>query len=113
VNRERKAEPFRHERVERALLEELRSLIAAEVRDPALEGAWAIDVQLSPDGKNAKVTYAVHASGDEGAIARATKEAFARAAGFLRSRVALELDLKRTPQLSFIFIGLLSEPAAV
>jgi ribosome-binding factor A len=112
MSRESRPEPFRHERVERALLEELRSLIAAEVRDPSLENAWAVDVQLSPDGKNARVTYAVRGKGDESAIAHATKEAFRRAAGFLRSRVASGLDLKRTPQLSFVFIGLMAEDAA-
>jgi ribosome-binding factor A len=109
VSRDRRPEPFRHERVERALLEELRSLIAAEVRDPALEGAWAVDVQLSPDGKNARVSYAVRSKGYESVVARMTKDAFSRAAGFLRSRVALSLDLKRTPQLSFVFIGLLPQ----
>jgi ribosome-binding factor A len=112
VNREQRAEPFRHERVERALLEELRSLISAEVRDPLLSNAWAVDVQLSSDGKNARVSYAVRVQGDESAVARETKEAFKRAAGFLRSRVAGTLDLKRTPQLSFVFIGLMAEDNA-
>lgn len=85
--------------------------MAAELRDPLLEGTWAVDVRLSPDGKNAKVTYAVRRVGDEAAVARETKEAFQRAAGFLRTRVALTLDLKRTPQLSFAFIGLMPADA--
>lgn len=100
-------EPFRHERVERAILEELRSLLQAEVSDPVLGGAWIVDVQLSPDGKNARASYAVRSSGDEADVARATKAAFSRAAGFLRARIAASLNLKRTPQLSFTFIGLL------
>ncbi len=100
-------EPFRHERVERAILDELRSLLQGEVSDPALGGAWVVDVQLSPDGKNARATYAVRSTGDEADVARATKDAFSRAAGFLRARVAGSLNLKRTPQLSFTFIGLL------
>jgi ribosome-binding factor A len=111
VSRENRPEPFRHERVERALLEELRSLIAAEVRDPSLENAWAVDVQLSSDGKNARVTYAVRGKGDEAFVGRESKQAFQRAAGFLRSRVASSLDLKRTPQLSFVFIGLMAPEA--
>ena len=100
-------EPFRHERVERAILEELRSLLAAEVSDPVLAGAWIIDVQLTSDGKNARASYAVRSTGDEADVGRATKAAFSRAAGFLRARVAASLNLKRTPQLSFTFIGLL------
>src|SRR6185436_744591 len=83
--RERR-EIFRHERVERAILEELRSLLAAEVSDPCLGGAWIVDVQVSPDGKNARASYAVRSTGDEADVARVTKEAFARAAGFLRAR---------------------------
>lgn len=106
-----KAEPFRHERVERAILEELRSLLQAEVSDPVLGGAWIIDVQLSSDGKNARATYAVRSTGDEADVGRATRAAFARAAGFLRARVAESLNLKRTPQLSFTFIGLLLDDA--
>jgi ribosome-binding factor A len=104
-----RTEPFRHERVEGAVLEELRSLLQAEVSDPALGGVWVVDVQLSPDGKNARVSYAVRSAGREAAVARASKEAFLRAAGFLRARVAASLNLKRTPQLSFTFIGLLLE----
>lgn len=102
-------ELFRHERVERALLDELRSLLHAEVSDPVLSGAWIIDVHVSLDGKNARCTYAVRSTGDEADVARATKAAFARAAGFLRSRLAESLNLKRTPQLSFTFIGLMLE----
>lgn len=104
-----KAEPFRHERVERAILEELRGLLQAEVSNPALGGAWIIDVQLSGDGKNARATYAVRSGGDEAQVRRATKEAFSRASGFLRARIAESLNLKRTPQLSFTFVGLLLE----
>ena len=104
-------EPFRHERVERAILEELRSLLQAEVSDPALAGAWVVDVQLSPDGKNARASYAVRSTGEEADVARATKEAFSRAAGFLRARIASSLNLKRTPQLGFTFIGLLRAAA--
>jgi ribosome-binding factor A len=103
----RRSEPFRHERIERAVLEELRSLLQAEVLDPALTGVWLVDVHLSPDGKHARVSYAVRGGADEAAIGRTSKAAFTRAAGFLRSRLAAGLNLKRTPQLSFVFIGLL------
>ncbi len=91
------------------MLLELRSLLQAEVSDPVLSGAWVVDVQLSEDGKNARATYAVKSTGDEADVGRATKEAFARAAGFLRARLAASLNLKRTPQLSFVFLGLLRE----
>ena len=87
----------------------MRSLLQAEVSDPLLSGAWVIDVQVSPDAKNARCSYAVRSTGDEADVARATKAAFARAAGFLRVRLAESLNLKRTPQLSFTFIGLMLE----
>jgi len=107
VRDRQRPEPFRHERVERAILDELRSLLQGEVSDPALGGAWIVDVRLAPDGKNARASYAVRSTGDEADVARVTKEAFSRAAGFLRARIAGSLNLKRTPQLSFTFIGLL------
>ena len=52
-----------------------------------------------------RLTPAAAASGT-----RAVQEALERASGYLRSQLALHLDMKRTPQLRFIYIGV-AEPS--
>ena len=99
----------RRARLAQLLHEELQSLLRDEVADPALEGVTVLAVHLSPDGGNARVAYVVTAAGDEHQVRQRSKAALARAAGFLRVRVAQQLDLKRTPTLSFSFVGLASE----
>jgi ribosome-binding factor A len=78
-----------------------------EATDPALDGVRLVSVQLSVDGGHARVGYAIEAKlADEQRVGRAAREAFIRAAGFLRARLAALLDLKRLPKLSFTFVGI-------
>jgi ribosome-binding factor A len=102
----------RQERLEHILLDEVQRLVRDEVSDPALVGVSLVSVQLSVDGGHARVAYSVEALlADEQRVARASREAFARASGFLRVRLAALLDLKRLPKLSFTFVGV-QEPGA-
>lgn len=82
-----------------------------EVADPALEGIRPIEVHLSPDASHARVGYIVVGSVtlDEQRAKLRTRSALERATGFLRSRLASALDLKRTPDLGFVFIGVSHE----
>lgn len=83
-----------------------------EVSDPALAGVRVVSVQLSVDGGLARIAYAVEAPlADEQRVERGAREAFARATGFLRARLAALLDLKRLPKLSFTFVGVEQLPA--
>ncbi len=96
----------RQERLERILLDEVQTLIRDEAADPALDGVRLVSVQLSADGGHARIAYAVEASlSDERRVEGASREALARATGFLRARLAALLDLKRLPRLSFTFVG--------
>jgi ribosome-binding factor A len=98
---------FRRIRVERLLLEELRTLLRGAV-DPALEGIRALTLELSPDGGHARVSYVVAAPRltDESALRRTSLRALERASGFLRARLASNLELRMVPTLGFQFIGL-------
>src|SRR5512142_1727577 len=102
----------RQERLERILLDEIQRLVRDEVGDPALAGVRLVSVQLSSDGGHARIAYSVVAQlANEQRVERAVREAFDRATGFLRARLAALLDLKRLPKLSFTFVGV-QEPGA-
>jgi len=107
------AEAFGHrrERLERILHEELRTLVR-DAADPALGGVRLVSVELTIDGGLARIGYVVEARiGDEARAQAASRDALARARGFLRASLASLLDLKRLPRLSFTFVGV-QEPAA-
>jgi ribosome-binding factor A len=90
---------YRHQRVESSILEELRAVVRDEVTDPELEGVRLTVIVLSPDSKVAKIHFAVPRGRPRAAVERA----FARATGFLRARLAEGVELKRTPELRFLY----------
>jgi ribosome-binding factor A len=104
---------WRHpHRLEHILLEQLQSLIR-EAADPALEGVRLVSLRLSRDGGHARVPYAVEATPcDPAGVERASGQALERATGFLRSRLAGLLDLKRLPTLTFTLVGVQAPGAA-
>jgi ribosome-binding factor A len=96
----------RQERLERILHDELQTLIRDEAADPALDGVRLVSVHLSVDGGHARIGYVVEAElSAERRVEATTREALARATGFLRARLVAVLDLKRIPKLSFTFVG--------
>ncbi|MBX3260453.1 MAG: ribosome-binding factor A [Labilithrix sp.] len=93
------AAAHRHQRVETSILEELRSILRDDITDPELDGVRLTAIVLSPDGKLARVHYAVPRARPRTAVERA----FTRATGFLRGRLAEGVELKRTPDLRFVY----------
>jgi ribosome-binding factor A len=89
---------YRHERLERVVQDELNEILRDEVTDPSLADVRVTHVKLSVDYRAAKVYYTC-ASG--AAIDRALAPALARAAGFMRARLADTVELKRVPELRF------------
>lgn len=89
----------RHQRVEASILEELRSILRDDITDPELEGVQLTAIVLAPDSKLAKIHFAV----PRGRPRTAVERAFARATGFLRARLAEGVELKRTPDLRFVY----------
>jgi ribosome-binding factor A len=102
----------RHARLEHILSHEVEALIHAELVDPALSGLRVVSVLLSPDGSHVRVAYAIEGMlGDEHRLREASRSALTRATGFVRSRLAQQLQLRRMPRLSFNFVGV-AEPGA-
>jgi ribosome-binding factor A len=101
----------RHLRVQSSLSQEVSLLFRGELSDPRLEGVMLTSFELTPDGRLARIGYSLTpeaaASGP-----RAVQEALERASGYLRSQLALHLNLKRVPQLRFIYIGIAERSAA-
>jgi ribosome-binding factor A len=99
MRREEEHAGYRHARLEKLILEELRALLRDDISDPSLTGVDITAVSLSADYRHARVHFAV---GDGGGRA-AAERGFTRATPFLRARLADAIDLKRVPDLRFVF----------
>ena len=85
----------------RRVNESVRAVIAeavADLKDPRIGIVTVTGVEISPDLHTGKVFVSVLGNEKK---RRATLAGLESAHGFLQSRVAHELTLKRTPQLSF------------
>jgi ribosome-binding factor A len=101
MKHEKEGVGHRHQRLERSILEELGAILRDDISDPELEGVELTAIVLSPDSRNAKVHFVV----PRGRARTAAERAFVRATGFMRSRLADAIELKRTPDLKFVFDG--------
>jgi ribosome-binding factor A len=105
----------RHARLQGLILEELRALLRDDVNDPRLFDVRIAAVVLSVDYRNVRVHFTVrHATSDgtdsDARRVRAEKEAaFARATPFLRARLAEAIDMKRVPEMRFVFDGIATD----
>ena len=105
-------EGYRQQRLQELIAEELRSLLRDDARDPALQWVRIATLVLSPDYRHARVHFGVIAvASDRDARVRAER-ALARATPFLRARLAEAIDMKRTPDLRFVFDASFAEDPA-
>jgi ribosome-binding factor A len=88
----------RMRRVDEAVRAVLSDAIARELKDPRVGFVTVTAVKTSPDLRHARVYISV--LGDE-PTRNASVEGLRSAHGFLQSRIASELTLKRTPTLAF------------
>lgn len=79
-------------RLQGLIREEVNFLLRGEIRDPRLDGVEITMVELH--GECARLWFTCESN--EG-----TEQALERAAGFMRTRLAESLGLKRTPELRF------------
>ena len=78
----------------------LSSLISREIKDPRINPMTSVvGVEVSPDLKTAKVYISV--LGDEESK-EATRKGLKSAASFMRGQLAKTLNLRNTPELTFI-----------
>jgi ribosome-binding factor A len=93
-------------RVQGILLEELRALLRDDVHDPALDAVRVVAVVLSVDYRHARVHFVL--GGPDRTEVRAVMRALERATPFLRARLADAIEMKRIPDLRFVFDGVSS-----
>lgn len=95
----------RPERLEDQIQFLISNLIQREIRDPDLGFLTVTAVRLSPDKSQAKVYFTVlpmNGQPHEQQVV-ATLSILNKSKGFLRSRVAARLTIRRVPELHFIF----------
>jgi ribosome-binding factor A len=92
--------------VQSLVFEELRALLRDDVSDPALGDVKVTAVVLSVDYRHAKVHFVV--AGTPQGDPRAAQRALERATPFFRARLAEAIEMKRVPDLRFVFDGVVS-----
>jgi len=92
----------RTDRIADAIQRILATTIAQEVRDPRVGMVNINDVTVSRDMAYAKV-YVTFVGRDDEVECKFAADALNHAAGFLRSIVAKELDIRVTPRLQFFY----------
>jgi ribosome-binding factor A len=93
-------------RVDEAIRQVIGDAVAADLKDPRVGFVTVTDVRTSPDLRHARVYVSV--LGDAGApsgpeLREETLEGLRSAHGYLQSRIASELHLKRTPALEILY----------
>jgi ribosome-binding factor A len=91
----------RHHRERRgeALREEVATLVEGELEDPRIGLVTVNEVQMSPDGKIARVLV-LPAGGDE-EVAE-TMEGLNASIGFIRHELVVNLGLRHAPEIVFV-----------
>ena len=90
----------RMRRVDEAVREVLSDALTGGLKDPRVGFVTVTDVHTSPDLRHARVYVSV--LGDA-AVREASLDGLRSAHGFLQRRVASQLRMKHTPQLTFHF----------
>ena len=85
-------------RINEELRKELSSILAYELKNPNITGMLSVTkVKITPDFKYAKVYVSILNSKN----IEKTMEGLKESAGFIRSRIAKEVNLRITPELVF------------
>jgi ribosome-binding factor A len=108
MKQDREGAGHRHGRLQRIILEELRALLREDVADPVLVAARITSLVLSVDYRHARVHFALQGGGtlDVERERAHAERAFERATPFLRAQLADAVDIKRAPDLRFVFDGI-------
>lgn len=90
---------YRKDRINRSVAEEIAAILR-EVKNPTVAGTMisVTSADVSQDLKFAKIYYSVLGDADE----KELKKAFVSAAPFIRSQLAHRLNLRITPELTFV-----------
>ena len=95
-----KKRSIKNTRINEEVLRELSNIIRNEVKDPRISVMCSVvAVEVAPDLKSAKVYISV--LGDEKAQ-NDTMEGLRSSAGFIRHKLASNVNLRNTPEVQFI-----------
>lgn len=87
-------------RINEEVMRELSTIIREEVKDPRISPVTSVvSVEVAPDLKTCKAYISV--LGDDEA-AKKTLEGLKSSAGFIRRQLALRINLRNTPEITFI-----------
>jgi ribosome-binding factor A len=89
----------RAEKLAQTLREEITEIVGYELEDPRIQSATVTDVRVAPDLRDASVYVLVEGTDQE---IRAAMKALHHAEKFVRSQVALNLNLRHAPQVHFV-----------
>ena len=91
---------IKNTRINEEVMKELSSIIRNEIKDPRIHIMTSVvKVEVAPDLKTAKAYISVLGSDKEKAD---TMEGLKKAEGFVRSRLAHSINLRNTPQITFV-----------
>jgi ribosome-binding factor A len=91
--------PERRGRIDHEIQRALAKIIAEEIKDPRLGFVTVTRAEITGDMKYCKVLVSV--IGDRH-VARQSMDVLEAAKGFIRGRLGDEIDLRYTPELSFV-----------
>ena len=87
-------------RINEEVLRELCNILRGEIKDPRISPMCSVvAVEVAPDLKSAKAYISV--LGDE-AAQKSTMEGLKSSAGFIRRKLAENVNLRNTPEMTFI-----------
>lgn len=91
---------IKNTRINGEVLRELSSIIQGGIKDPRIHPLTSVvSVEVAPDLKSCKAWISV--LGDE-EVRKSTLEGLRSAVGFMRNKLAREINLRNTPEITFI-----------
>ncbi len=95
-----KKRSIKNTRINEEVLRELSNILRGDIKDPRVSPLCSVvAVEVAPDLKTAKVYISV--LGDKKAQAD-TMEGLKSSAGYIRKKLALNINLRNTPEIHFI-----------
>lgn len=87
-------------RIDEELKKEISHIITFELKNPSVTGLISVTkAKITPDLKYAKIYVSILNSKN----IKQTMEALNKSAGFIRTQIAKKINLRITPELTFVF----------
>ena len=91
----------KNRRINDEVMKALSEIIRGELKDPRISPLTSVvAVNVAPDLKTCKAWISVYGDADAG---RRTMEGIRSASGFIRGELARRVNLRNTPELTFLF----------